>query len=65
MSKSEASGKTNIHIIKNKIQALDLKIKVMDIDHFHWHVNSLTNVLAAQVVIMSDIMHHFFKSYKV
>ena len=41
MSKSETAGKANMQSIKNKIQALDLKIKVIDIDHFHEHVNSL------------------------
>ena len=58
----EATGKANIHIIKNKIQAVALRIKVLDIDQFHEHVNSLTTTLASHINIMPDGMHHLLKS---
>ena len=54
-----------MYSIKNNIQALDLNIKVMDIDHFNEHSNSLTTALSAHCMIMLYLMHHRFKSYKV
>ena len=47
-----------------KIQTMDINIKGIDIDHFHEHVNSLTNALAAHGMIMMHLMHHLLKSYK-
>lgn len=65
ISKSEASGKANIHNINKKIQVMYLKIKVMDIGHFQEHVNYLTTALAAHGMIMPYLMHHLFKVNKV
>ena len=65
MRKSEATSKANIQSIKNKIQALDLKIKGMDIDHFYEQVNSLTTALSEHGMVMTDTMHHLFNTYKV
>ena len=42
MRKYEAAGKDNIQIFKNKITMMDIKIKGMDIGHFHEHIDSLT-----------------------
>ena len=60
MTKYEASGKITIQSIKKNIQALYLKIKVMDIDHFHDNVNYLTTTLEAHGMIILDLMHHLF-----
>ena len=63
--KYEAAGKDNIHIIKNKIQVLDLNIKGMDIDHFHDNVNFLTNSLSSHIMIIIYRMHQLFKEYNI
>ena len=63
--KSEAAGKDNIQSNKKKIQALDIKVKGMDIEHFHNPVYHLTNELEAHGIIILDIMNHLFKAYKV
>ena len=50
MRKSEATSKANIQNVKNKIQALDFKIKGMDIDHFHgkWSKNNFVNQITQE-----------------
>ena len=65
MRKSESSGKADIQIIKNQIQALYLNIKGIDIDHCNENINSMTTALAAPGMIMTYIMHHLFKAYNV
>ena len=65
MIKSEYAGKKNIQRVRNNIQVMDPNIKVMDINHFCYHKNSLTTALPAYCMIMSYLMHQFFKAYKV
>ena len=65
LKKYEASGKTNIHIINNKIKTLDINIKEMNIDQFHDHVYYMTTALAAHSTFIMDLMHHLFKAYTV
>ena len=60
--KYKASGKTNIHIINNKIQEIHLKIKIMDNDHLHKHINYLTKGLSVYIMVMTDLMQNFFKT---
>ena len=59
MIKSEASDKANIHRIRNKIQAMDLNIKGMDLEQFHKQINFLTTALAAHGMIMPYLMQYF------
>ena len=65
MNKYEAAVKSNTHIIKKKIQALNINIKEKDIYHFHEHINYLTTELVSHGMIMPYPMQHLFKSCKV
>ena len=64
MSKYDAAGKSNIYIINNKIEDMDLKIKRTDIDQFHEHVNHMTTELESQSMIIPDLIHQFFQVIK-
>ena len=44
---------------------MDIKIKEMDIEHLHEHVNYLTTTLSANGMIMLDLKHHLSKINKV
>ena len=60
--KSDDSDKANIQIIKKNTQVIDIKIKKVDIDHFHEHANSLTIVMAVHSAVIPDQLNPLFKA---